>query len=501
MSNISYSERKAAWFAERSLRRHAGVFHLWALGVGAVISGDFFGWNFGFMAGGFGGLVVALLIMTVLYICLCSSVAELSAALPHAGGAYSFARASMGPWGGYVTGLAENMEYIFTPATIVVGIGGYLGAIFGTPAAYEPLWWLACYLVFVVLNIWGVEMSFRVSVVTTICALAVLAIFYAGAIPHFDLQRWAIGQRNLLPMGIGGIFTALPFALWVYLGIEQLPLAAEETVNPERDMPRGIFWALATLIVCSLATPILSGGIAPGAEAVGKSSEPLFLGFQSIFGSGMRTRMLALFAVTGLIASFHAIIYAYGRQIYSLARAGYFPSWLSATHGSRHTPHRALIAGSVIGFGAAVAIRLSGPAGPVGAVLLNMAVFGAVLAYVLQMASFILLRRNAPALPRPFVSPLGNSGAMTAMLLATVTMVTLFLNPDYRIGVVGAAVWFVLGVAYFAFYARYRLILAPEEEFAQNLRQTPRVDVPGDVAAGLGLHSDDDGPSAAEAIP
>lgn len=499
MSNFSYSERKAAWFAERSLRRHAGVFHLWALGVGAVISGDFFGWNFGFLAGGFGGLVMALLVMTVLYICLCSSVAELSAALPHAGGAYSFARASMGPWGGYLTGLAENMEYIFTPATIVVGIGGYLGAVVGTPASYEPLWWLACYVVFVVLNVWGVEMSFRVSVVTTTCALAVLAIFYAGAIPRLDLRHWAIGQRPLLPMGVAGVFASLPFALWVYLGIEQLPLAAEETVNPERDMPRGIFWALATLIVCSLATPILSGGIAPGAEIVGKSSEPLFLGFQSIFGSGLRTRLLALFAVTGLIASFHAIIYAYGRQIYSLARAGYFPAWLSGTHGTRHTPHRALIAGSALGFGAAVAIRISGPTGPVGAILLNMAVFGAVLAYILQMASFILLRRNAPRLTRPFASPLGTPGAVTAALLAMITMVTLFLNPDYRIGVVGAAVWFVLGVAYFALYARHRLILAPEEEFALNLQQASREDPTRNVRPAPSPDPDDDESPTAEA--
>ena len=97
MPDVSYTERKAAWFADRALRRHAGVFHLCALGVGAVISGDFFGWNFGLIAGGFGGMITAVVLMTILYIGLCFSVAELSAALPHTGGAYSFARASMGP--------------------------------------------------------------------------------------------------------------------------------------------------------------------------------------------------------------------------------------------------------------------------------------------------------------------------------------------------------------------------------------------------------------------
>lgn len=442
------------------------MFHLWALGVGAVISGDFFGWNFGFTASGFGGLIGALLIMTVLYIGLCFSLAELSPALPHTGGAYSFARTAMGPLGGYVTGLAENMEYIFTPATIVVGIGGYLGAIFGTPQSWTPLWWLACYVLFVGLNIWGVEASFRVSAATTIGALAVLALFYGGAIPLFDPQRWALTHGTFFPRGFGGIFGALPFALWVYLGIEQLPLTAEESLDPASDMPRGIFWALATLIVCSLLTPILSGSMAPGAEKVGASQEPLFLGFQTILGAGIGSRFLALCAVTGLVASFHAIIYAYGRQIYSLARAGYFPGWLSRTHGKRRTPHYALIAGAVLGYSAALVIWIAGSNSKAGAILLNMAVFGAVLAYVMQMASFILLRRNHPDLPRPYRSPLGNAGAITAAVIAIVTLAALFLNSDYRAGAYGAAFWFVLGVAYFGIYARHHLILSPEEEFA-----------------------------------
>jgi ethanolamine permease len=453
---------------KRGLRRHARVLDLWALGVGAVISGDFFGWNFGLISGGFGGMLAALVIITLLYIGLCFSIAEMSPALPHAGGAYSFARTSMGPWGGYITGLAENMEYILTPAVIVVVVGGYLGAIFQTPANYAPLWWVACYAVFVAFNIGGVAMSFRVSVAITICALAILVVFYVGAVPLFDLHRWALEGGGWLPKGWPGVFAALPFALWVYLGIEQLPLAAEESHDPARDMPKGILSGLITLILCSFLTVILNAGIEPGAAKVGASTEPLFLGFRAIFGEGMRAKLLALFACTGLLASFHTIIYAYGRQIYSLSRAGYFPSWLSVTHGKHKTPHRALIAGSVLGFAAALTIQLAGQNSPVGGVLLNMAVFGAVIAYILQMLSFILLRRRFPNIQRPYVSPLGSAGALVAMIIAAATLATLFLNHDYNLGVIGAAIWFLCGIAYFAFYARKRLILSPEEEFAQQ---------------------------------
>lgn len=474
MDPSAYTKPDARYLEKRELRRHARVLDLWALGVGAVISGDFFGWNFGLISGGFGGMLAALVVMTVLYVGLCFSIAEMSPALPHTGGAYSFARTAMGAWGGYITGLAENMEYILTPAVIVVGVGGYLGAIFGTPQSWAPLWWLVCYAIFVALNIGGVAMSFRVSVGITICALAILVVFFAGAAPHFSLNRWALEGSGWLPKGCSGALAALPFALWTYLGIEQLPLAAEESHDPARDMPKGILSGLFTLILCAFLTVILNSGIPPGAAKVGASNEPLFLGFRAIFGEGMWTRLLALFACTGLLASFHTIIYAYGRQIYSLSRAGYFPTWLSVTHGSRKTPHRALLAGSALGFAAALAIQLAGQASTVGAILLNMAVFGAVIAYILQMVSFVLLRRRFAGIHRPYVSPLGIAGAVMAILIAAATLVTLFLSRDYNRGVIGAAVWFLCGLAYFGFYARKRLVLSPEEEFALAHRQRAR---------------------------
>jgi ethanolamine permease len=462
----TYTAVDRQYLAQRQLRRHARVLHLWAMGVGAVISGDFFGWNFGLAAGGFGGMLAALVAMTVMYIGLCYSIAEMSPALPHAGGAYSFARTSMGPWAGYITGLAENMEYILTPAVIVVGIGGYLGAVFGTPPAWQPFWWLICYGLFVALNIWGVEMTFFVSLVVTLIALAVLAVFWIGAFPHLDLARWA---TPYFPPGVSpwkASVVQLPFALWLYLGIEQLPLAAEESHDPKVDLPRGILSGLLTLIVCAFLTVVLSAGMAPGAAKIATSNEPLFLGFQTIFGEGVKAKALALAACAGLIASFHTIIFAYGRQIYSLSRAGYFPTWLSVTHGSRQTPHRALLAGSGLGFAAALAIYLTPQGGAVGAALLNMAVFGAVLAYILQMASFIMLRRRFPDMARPYRSKVGVPGAAIAGIIAAVTLVVLFVNQDYNRGVIGAAVWLALGIVYHAAHGRRGLVLAPEEEAA-----------------------------------
>ena len=365
------------YFQKRALKRYAGVWSLWALGVGAVISGDFFGWNFGLAVGGFGGLAIATVVVAVMYLGICFSIAEMSPALPHTGGAYSFGRTAMGPWGGFITGLAENLEYILTPAVIVVGIGGYMGSVFNTMFGVDipaPVWWLLFYVLFVGLNIVGVEATFRFSVLITILALATLMVFWVGAIPHFSWQTLNIdpanGNTRFLPYGWAGVAQALPFAIWFYLAIEQLPLAAEESHDPKRDMPKALLWGILTLIVASFLTLFLNAGIAPGAAAVGTSDDPLFLAFSTIFGQGIGASVLALVAVAGLVASFHTIIYAYGRNIYSLSRSGYFPQWLSLTLSKRKTPHVALIGGAVIGYCVALLIEFGegwlGKEAPVG---------------------------------------------------------------------------------------------------------------------------------------
>jgi len=174
--------------------------------------------------------------------------------------------------------------------------------------------------------------------------------------------------------------------------------------------------------------------------------------------------------VAGLIASFHTIIFAYGRNIYSLSRAGYFPKWLSLTHGTRKTPHVALVAGAVLGYLVALGIHLLPQDSPVGAILLNMAVFGALISYIMQLLAFMLLRVHLPTMKRPFLSPVGVPGAVVALVICVAAMLFLFLNPDYSKGVLGAALWYFLGLLYFATYARKRLVKSPEEEFARSVR-------------------------------
>ena len=479
-----YQPVPSDYFARRGLRRYAGVASLWALGVGAVISGHYSGWNLGLLAGGWGGYALAAVAVAVMYLGLVFCIAEMGAALPHTGGAYSFARASMGPWGGFITGLCENVEYVLTPAVVASFLATYLAAVFETPAAWLPAYWIAGYAVMLVLNVYGVELSFKVTVIITLAALACLAVFWLSALPVAEFKRYALnigaapdgsavelpaGGGPWLPFGLHGAFAALPFAVWLFLAIEQLPLAAEESIDPSRDMPRGILLGMLTLLVSAGLILWLNPSVAPGAFKLASSGEPLLDGFRATFGSGL-AKVLALVACVGLVASFHTILFAQGRQIYSLSRAGYFPRFLSITHPTHRTPHVALVAGS----GVALALMLAlwfGMGAEKGAaviqgMLLNMAVAGAMLSYLLQAVSFIVLRRRLPRLTRPYRSPLGMTGAVITMVIAATTLVFQLLDPVFVSGVLGVAAWFAIGIAWFAAVGRHHLVLSPEEAFA-----------------------------------
>jgi ethanolamine permease len=500
VGSVTYREVGEEYFQQRGLRRHAGVWSLWALGVGAVISGEYYGWNFGLDTGGFGGLLVAGIVMAIMYYGLVYSIAEMSPALPHTGGAYSFARSAMGPWGGFLTGLAENMEYVITPA-VVVGAMGLLaqtivtglfdaGGKFASDGTLTniawwnslPVWWALFYVIFVWINVVGIEATMRFTVTITILSIVVLLFFFIAALTSgkFDTSLWtnipkgggdaiAGGGGPLFPHGIGGIFKALPFAIWFYLAIEEVPLAAEESMDPRRDVPKGSVLAQHTLVIAAALTLFINTGLPGGAKLFGGSAFPLLDGLRAIFAGEKVAYLLGILFMIGLVASFFTIIYAYGRNTYSLSRAGYFPKFLSVTHGERKTPHVALIAGAVVGYAVAVFIfvlQQHNLGSKIVAALLNMAVFAAVISYILQMTSFVLLRQRLPNIDRPYRSRFGIPGAVVAGGLAATALIAIFLNSAYRPGVYGVAVYYVLGVLYFAIAGRNRLVLSPEEEFA-----------------------------------
>jgi ethanolamine permease len=469
---IRYENVGADYLEQRTLRKSASWVWLWALGVGVVISGEFFGWNFGLASGGFWGLTIATVLMATMYVCMVFCISELTAALPHAGGFYSFTRCAFGPLGGFICGVTDTIEYVLTVSVTVVAVAGYLQPLL--PSVPLSVWWIACFAIFVGINIFGVELTMKSQLAMTLLAMLVLGVFYVAVIGKgafhpallFNVAADPGQSTTWLPKGWFGVFAAFPFAIWWYLAIESLPLAAEETHDVVRDVPKALITGIFTLLGLSVFVLILNSGVGGGADAMGKSAAPLSDGLTALFGDGALTTVLIVAALAGLLTTIHGSIYAYGRVIFALSRAGYFPRALSKT-GKRKTPWAALLVGGGVGLAAVFLIDSFGQGSKLGAALLNMAVFGAVISYAIVMVSYIKLKISRKDLKRPYVSPLGIPGAVVGATLALVALGACFANPDFRPAVWATVFFLAAAIIYFLVYSRTRLVAqAPEEKIA-----------------------------------
>jgi ethanolamine permease len=449
----------------------AGWVLLAGLGVAYVISGDFAGWNFGLAEGGWGGLLIATILMAIMYTCMVLGLAELSSALPVTGAGYGFARRALGPLGGFATGTAILIEYAIAPAAIVIFIGGYIESldILGITSGW--LLYLVVYAIFVGIHLYGVGEALKLIFGITAIAVVALIVFVIAMIPEFDTSNLTniapdeskSGASDFIPFGYAGILSAFVYGIWFFLAIEGVPLAAEESRDPTRDMPRGIIIGMVTLLIFAALILFTAPGGA-GADALAGSDNPLPEALGIAYGeNAFVTDFVNYVGLTGLIASFFSIIFAYSRQLFALSRAGYLPRILSVTSG-RRTPHVALLVPGLIGFLlAAIYAEATSPA-EAGARMIQIAVFGATVSYVLMTLSHIVLRRREPDLPRPYRTPGGVVTTGVAFVLAVAAVIAVFFV-DETAALITAAI-FVAALAYFWFYSRHRLVAdAPEEEF------------------------------------
>lgn len=439
-------QAKGAEPAQGQLQRTLGPVTIWALGVGYVISGMYFGWNLGLPHGGPFGLLVATLVVTLMYVTFVLGYAELSCAMPRAGGAFVYAHAAFGPRVGFLAGVAQCIEFVFAPPAIAAAVGAYV-AIF-VPQVHPLAIAAAAYVVFTGLNAWGVKQSAIFELVITVLAVVELLIFAGATAPKFT---WAAFARDPLPNGWAGVLPAIPFAIWFYLAIEGVANVAEEARDPRRDLPRGFGLAMGTLVVLALLTFFTAVGVdgwravvyPPGSEAT--SDSPLPLALAKVVGdSHVLYHLLIGIGLCGLLASFHGIILVAGRATFEMGRLGFAPRALGVAHASRQTPVAALLANMVVGLLA----LMTGRTGEI----ISIAVLGALTLYVLAMASLFRLRRTRPDLPRPFRTPLYPVVPGVALVLAVVCLGATLWFGDVRVaGAYGAllgaaALWYELVV-------------------------------------------------------
>jgi ethanolamine permease len=496
VGGVEYENVGSEYLEDRKLERHAGVVLIWGLGVGYVISGEYFSWNFGLDAGGFGGLLVATLLMIALYVLMVYNISEMATAFPHTGGPYAFARRTMGPWGGFAVGIAAILEYVLATAAVAITIGFYITALpccdsLPQILGLTPVAWIAilAYVVFVGINILGVEQTLSSVLIITVIAVGMLLLWglvmlLSGEFSFDNFTNIAPegGNSETFPFGfMKGTLAALPFAAWFYLAIEGVPMASEETKDPGRDIPRGTILAMFTLVALSFLAFFVGAGVG-GAEGIRASGAPIpDVVAIAHGGKNWFFWLVTIVGLTGLLASFHSIIFAYSRIIFSLSRAGYFPRGLSLT-GKTRTPYVALIVPAIL---ACILIVIYNDSGDAVANIVQMSVFGALVTYVLMMIAFIMFRVNEPDVERPYRSPVGIPGAVIVIAVSVLAMFSSLAYdvPGAKFGVLATIIAIGAGLLYFGLYSRHRLVAqAPEEEFALVERAEAELETPAGEA-------------------
>lgn len=413
------------------LSQRLSGFHLWGIAVGLVISGEYFGWSYGWAAAGTLGFLIATLAIALMYVAFIFSFTELTTAIPHAGGPFAYASRAFGPMGGAIAGFATLVEFLFGPPAIALAIGAYLKVQFPTLDPVHAA--LGAYVVFVALNIVGVHIAATFELFVTLLAVGELLVFMGVVQPafHFDSfvkGGWA-GADHFSTAAIGGIFASLPFAIWFFLAIEGVAMAAEEAKDPRRTIPVAYVTGIVTLVLLALGVMVFAGGSGDWTQ-LANINDPLPQAMKRAVGdSSGWLRMLVGLGLFGLVASFHGIIMGYARQIFALGRAGFLPPVFARLHPRFHTPHVATVAGGFIGVATILSDNVVHIAGQsLTASVVILAAFGALLMYIVSMAALFRLRRSEPDLVRPWRAPLYPVFPALALVLASVAIVTMAWN-------------------------------------------------------------------------
>ena len=423
--------------SEPALKRSLSPFLLWGLGVGYVISGMYFGWNLGLLEGGTGGLAVATFFIVILYITFTFSYAELAAAIPKAGGAFDYAHRALGKDLGFLAGMAQNIEFIFAPPAIAFAIGAYFNLFF--PGISVSAIAMTAYIIFTGLNIYGVRAAAVFELVITLLAVGELLLFTGIALPHLQTKNLF---THAWPRGWTGIFPAIPFAIWFFLGIEGVANTAEEAVRPQRTLLLGFGSAILTLVILCVLIFVSAVGVG-GWEAIvykpdgSTSDSPLPLALGLVTGSNHYLyHLLITIGLFGLVASFHGLILAAGRSSFEFGKTGFAPAFLGKIHPRFKTPANALLTNMFIGILALATGKTSE--------IITISVFGALVLYIFSMISMLRLRQKEPELERPFRVPSYPLFPLTALIIAVISILAMtFYNP-------GLAILFLLlmGISY-----------------------------------------------------
>jgi ethanolamine permease len=440
-----------------SLLRVLGPGHVWALGVGIVLVGEYMGWNFSVGKGGAIAALIACWVAGLLYTCVAMIDSEVTSTVAAAGGQYAQAKHIVGPLMAFNVGLFLVFAYTMLEAANAITLGYLIQTVGGmmgqTTAGGEALVlhdkpFIVLTIMFLAwLNYRGVYATLTFNlVITAIAFVAIIILFFA-------VRPWSseILQHHEfltgLPYGWIGVIAALHFGLWYYLGIEGTCQAAEEVRSPARSLPLGTMTGIMTLLIAATMTWFICAGLMPW-EYLGQAVTPLFDAARLMDSLPLMV-LLFIGTIFSTLASANGCINDASRAWFSMARDRYLPQWFGAVHPRYRTPYRSIV------FLVPVAVLFAYYA-PLDQVI-TFSILSGLLGYTFMTFNVIMFRRKWPlgTIQRGYVHPLHPLPALVLLVLCATTYFAVFLG--YGTQLMAMMAFFVIASLWFHFH-RYRYV-------------------------------------------
>ena len=425
---------------------------LTVLGIGAIIGAGIFVLT-GIAAAKYAGPAIMLSFVFAGIACALAALcySELASMIPVSGSAYSYAYATMGELMAWIIGWDLILEYALASSTVAIGWAGYLSSFLDIFNIHLPTFLNTAYLtdpvngfvnlpamlivlILTALLVLGIRQSATFNFIMVATKLAVILLFIFAGLGHIDSNNWS----NFAPFGFSGILTGAGVIFFAYIGFDAVSTAAQEAINPEKDVPFGI---IASLVICTIIY-ILVAGILTGIISYTELNvaAPIALAVDNI-GMGWLSQIIKLGAIAGLTSVMLVLLMGQSRIFYAMSKDGLLPPLFAQIHPTFQTPHLSTI---LVGF---VVALLAGfmPIEKLG----ELVSIGTLFAFVLVCGGVWLLRLSHPEFPRHFKCPYVPYLPLAGILVCLALMVGLPLDTWIRLFVwllIGFCIYFAYGI-------------------------------------------------------
>ena len=434
-----------------SLSRVLGPAHVWALGVGIVLVGEYTGWNFSADKGGSLAALIVCWIIGLLYTSVAMIDSEVTSTIAAAGGQYAQAKHIVGPLMAFNVALYMVFAYTMLEVSDAILVGDTIVAKAATDGLNHNAFLAFTIIGLAWLNYRGVLMTLNFNFIITALAYVAIVILFLSVAPWSQGTILKLGDMvtpaNALPYGWIGVIASFHFGIWYFLGIEGTTQAAEEVRSPARALPYGTMAGMITLLIAGGMTWYVSASLMPW-EYLGFTYYPLW-DAGKLTGNAFLEEMMFVATLLAAIASANGCVNDAARAWFSLGRDRYLPTWFSAVHPKYRTPYRSIIFLLPIALAFAFISDLNQA--------ITFSILSGVLQYTFMSINIVMFRKKWPigSIQRGYTHPFHPLPAIVLFVLCVITFFAIFLG--YGAQLTAMVVFYLLVSVWFHFY-RYQYV-------------------------------------------